>query len=307
MIPAVDIGCYTDTKNLNSDDVKLAVRQLHDAISEYGFCYLTNHGVPQQLVDDVFKSSRSFFNLPVTCKQTYARPADTEGNHGWVSLERERLNPDRPYADLKEAFNYEPTEKRPMPSKEVPEIADHFQQLYSHCRQLSKRVLDLIGLALDIKEVSFLRDCHKMIGEKGNRTMLRSLYYPSSGQAVKGGQLQCSEHSDYGSVTLLFQDHVGGLQVLGKDGQYHDVPPLPEAVLVNIGDLMQRWTADKYPSTKHRVIVPEEAFKVRGERQSLAFFVHPDDDTVITCLDGSNKYAPITSYAYLMERFGLIY
>nr|KAG5711088.1 hypothetical protein BaRGS_004732 [Batillaria attramentaria] len=145
------------------------------------------------------------------------------------------------------------------------------------------------------------------MGKEKNSTTVRSLYYPLEHHDTRHGQLYCSEHSDYGSITLLFQDSTGGLQILGKDGEYHDVPRVPDAVLLNIGDLMQRWTADKYPSTKHRVVVAQDALERRQDRQSIAFFVQPDNDALITCLDGSNKYPPITSFDYLMQRYGVTY
>ncbi|XP_025098820.1 2-oxoglutarate-dependent dioxygenase htyE-like isoform X2 [Pomacea canaliculata] len=289
MIPAVDIKCVAEPNEEKAipvcdESLLKATKQIHDTFRDYGFCYLTNHGIPTSIVNDIFSSSRAFFELPVSIKQRYARPIET--NHGWAACERESLNPERPYADMKESFNFSPCDNGQWP-KEVPEMRNHFVQFYDCCYTLTKQVLRLLSLALEIKDLDYVVNCHKLIGQKGNYTTLRSLYYPSVGKDLKEGQIQCGEHSDYGTITLLFQDNTGGLQVLGKDGLYHDVTPLPDAVLVNIGDLMQRWTADKYPATKHRVIVPEQALKEGRSRQSLAFFVHPDDSTLISCLDGS--------------------
>lgn len=315
MIPVVDIGAFVEAMEKaggqegavsvvqNQPEVKDTARLVHDAVCQYGFCYLDNHGLPQYVLDGMFSSSKQFFELDPKIKERYARGGDT--NHGWVSLEREKLNENRPHADLKEAFNFSPCEEKEWPS-EVPGMAASFNAMFHSCHVLSSRVLDLMGVALELKDCTMLSRCHQLCGKKGSYTSLRSLYYPPCTN-MKEGQIQCGEHSDYGSITLLFQDGTAGLQIVGKDGEYHDVKPVPGAVLVNVGDLIQRWTADKYPATKHRVIVPPQAAAEGRARQSLAFFCHPDDATLITCLDGSNMYPPITSYDYLMSRFAATY
>ncbi|MBN3307812.1 YQK1 protein, partial [Amia calva] len=132
-----------------------------------------------------------------------------------------------------------------------------------------------------------------MSGDK-NPTGLRTLYYPPVDRSsVKEGQIRCGEHSDYGSITLLFQSSEAGV--------YISAPPIPGTVLINIADLMQRWTCDRFVSAKHRVLLPADDDKTT--RQSMPFFVHPDDDAIISCFDGSNKYPPINSLDYLNERF----
>ncbi|KAI3371066.1 hypothetical protein L3Q82_023708 [Scortum barcoo] len=138
-----------------------------------------------------------------------------------------------------------------------------------------------------------------------NGTTLRSLYYPPvNSEKAKEGQLRCGEHSDYGSITLLFQNNEG-LQVRRRSGEFICVPTIPGAILINIADLMQRWTADVFVSVLHRVLLPPAGDS--STRQSLAFFVHPDDEALITCCDGSNKYPPVTAGAYLIKRLSDTY
>ncbi len=136
---------------------------------------------------------------------------------------------------------------------------------------------------------------------------LRLLHYSPLGTAPKPGQIRAGAHSGYGTLTLLFQDEVGGLEVLSTQGEWIAAPAIPGAVLINTGDLTQRWSNDVFRSTKHRVSLPQGA-KVSFDRYSIAFFCQPDADAEITCLptcqskDNPPKYPPITSGEYLLSR-----
>ncbi|TMS05422.1 UPF0676 protein [Larimichthys crocea] len=166
--------------------------------------------------------------------------------------------------------------------------------------ELSLRVLRVMAYSLGLDPEVFL-STHRLIGTDENGTTLRSLYYPPvNSEKAKEGQLRCGEHSDYGSITLLFQSSEG-LQVRRRSGEFIYAPCIPGTVLVNIAELVQRWTSDQFVSVLHRVLLPPVGESCT--RQSLAFFVQPDDEALITCCDGSNKYPPVTAGAYLIERF----
>ncbi|XP_046543310.1 2-oxoglutarate-dependent dioxygenase htyE-like [Haliotis rubra] len=145
------------------------------------------------------------------------------------------------------------------------------------------------------------------MGRKGNSTSIRSNYYPPLTGPVKPGQVRFGQHSDFGTMTLLFQDGIGGLEMMKTDDVYVPAKPIPGAIVVIIGDLMQRWTADQLKATKHRILVPESEVKKRQYRQSFGFFVNPDDDTIIKSLDGSDKYEPICTLDYLKHVFFQMY
>ncbi|KAK6169473.1 hypothetical protein SNE40_020522 [Patella caerulea] len=271
-IPVIDFQHYglqvENTQTVTDEDLKQLGEEIHEAFRTIGFCYIKNHGIPQEMIDKAFKISKDFFDLPVDTKTKVKRSVDS--NNGWVSPGRESLNPDRP-GDLKEAFNFKPP---------------------------------------DEKDREFIRQCHQNIGNGNkNQTTLRSLMYPPlpTDGSILPGQTRCGEHCDYGTVTMLFQDDIGGLEVCNTTGKYIQATPVPGAICVNIGDLMQRWTADELKATKHRVLIPEDEVKKNKGRQSMAFFIHPDDDCVIKCLDGSDKYQPITALDYLNWRFSLTY
>ncbi|XP_047451463.1 2-oxoglutarate-Fe(II) type oxidoreductase ppzD isoform X2 [Mugil cephalus] len=302
-IPVVDFGAYRlDEKGTTEEHLHELGKALKAAFTEVGFVFLKNSGITQEEVDRVMDISKKFFLQPEELKRPFCRSSFTNSpNHGWVSLETERLNPLRP-GDLKEAFNtasLDPDIKWPS-SGDVAGFQEIQTSFFLRCRELSLRVLRVMALGLGLDPEVFL-SAHRLIGTDENGTTLRSLYYPLvNSEKAKEGQLRCGEHSDYGSITLLFQSSEG-LQVRTRSGEFICAPVIPGAVLINIADLMQRWTGDYLVSVLHRVLLPPVGDS--STRQSLAFFVQPDDAALITCYDGSNKYPPVTAGAYLTERF----
>ncbi|KAM7002785.1 uncharacterized protein LKV04_004005 isoform 2-T2 [Tautogolabrus adspersus] len=301
-IPVVDFGAYSiNQPDVSDKHLHILSKQLKTAFTEVGFVFLTNTGISHEEVDRVMDISEKFFLQPDELKQPFSRKSFAKvPNHGWVSLETERLNQRRP-GDLKEAFNVvslQPDIK--WPSGAVKSFQEIYSPFYLHCKELALRVLRVMAHSLDLDPEVFL-SVHRHVGTSENGSTLRSLYYPPviSGEAKKD-QLRCGEHSDYGTITLVFQGSEG-LQVLSRSGEFIDAPCIPGAVLLNIADLMQRWTSDRFVSARHRVLLPP-AGNLRT-RQSLAFFVHPDNEALISCCDGSDKYPPITAGDYLIERF----
>ncbi|XP_026221910.1 2-oxoglutarate-dependent dioxygenase htyE-like [Anabas testudineus] len=302
-IPVVDFGAYSlDETDVSDKQLSKLSNELKTAFTEVGFVFLENTGITEEEVDHVMDICKKFFLQPEELKQPFSRKSFANNpNHGWVSLETERLNPRRP-GDLKEAFNLtslHPDIKWPSSDalKGFKEIQTSF---FMRCKELSLRVLRVMALSLGLDPEVFL-SAHSFIGTDKNDTTLRSLYYPPvESDKAKEDQVRCGEHSDYGSFTLLFQS-CEGLQVCRRSGEFSGVPAIPGTVLINIADLMQRWTSDQFVSVRHRVLLPPVGDS--GTRQSLAFFVHPDNDVLITCCDGSNKYPPITAADYLIERF----
>ncbi|XP_036962193.1 UPF0676 protein C1494.01 isoform X2 [Acanthopagrus latus] len=274
-IPVVDFGAYSlSEEDVTDEQMRHLSQELKAAFTEVGFVFLRNTGITREEVDRVMDASKKFFLQPDELKQPFSRKSfANNANHGWVSLETERLNPRRP-GDLKEAFNT--------------------ASLHPDIKWPSGALADFE----EIQKSFFLRS-------DKNGTTLRSLYYPPvNSDKAKEGQLRCGEHSDYGTITLLFQNSEG-LQVHSRSGEFICAPSIPEAVLINIADLLQRWTSDQLISVVHRVLLPPAGDS--RTRQSVAFFVQPDDEALITCCDGSNKYPPVTAGDYLIERFSESY
>ncbi|XP_062918028.1 uncharacterized protein LOC134353696 isoform X2 [Mobula hypostoma] len=272
-------------------------------LNKNGFVYLKNTGIKEEQVFRAIDICRKFFLLPKEIKQKYAHSKDTEvPHHGWYDFETESLNSEN-LNDLKEAFNLSAlTSNDRWPIKEVPEFSNCLESLFRTCEELSTQILKVLALSLDV-ETDFFVCRHQEMGNKANPTTLRAAYYPPIQKySLKGNQTRCGEHSDYGTFTLLFQDKSGGLEVKSRSGQYITVPYIPNTVLFNIANILQRWTSDRWISTKHRVPIPQTEDAMNRTRQSLAFFVLPANDTTVACCDGLDKYPPVTSIRYLKDK-----
>uniref|UniRef100_H2YS76 Fe2OG dioxygenase domain-containing protein n=1 Tax=Ciona savignyi TaxID=51511 RepID=H2YS76_CIOSA len=150
------------------------------------------------------------------------------------------------------------------------------------CKSLALRILDALSYGLKLEEKNYLSSLHKSILGPHNHSSLRYLYYPPISGKLKKGQIRLLEHTDYGCMTLLFQDSVGGLQIKSRDGTYIDACPIENSVLINVADLLQYWTHGDLKSTPHRILVPDDPLKRSAQRQSIAFFVHPNENLFVS-------------------------
>ena len=310
-IPVIDFFLFTrgDAKAR-----QIVVKQIYDACNQLGFIYLRNHGILQDSIEQVFIQSKNFFDLSLETKQALAW-SDEFSNQGYVGIERERLNPNRP-GDFKEAFNIAGNiainENQENYSSISPAHDTRILNFYQACTQLANQVLQALALALELPESFFVYN------HSDRKHTLRLLHYPPLKQKPLLGQIRAGEHSDYGSITLVFQDDLGGLEVQTtsssspvKSRNWIAAPTIPNTVIVNTGDLMQRWTNDVFCSTKHRVVIPNDQ-RIIQSRYSIAFFCHPNDDTTITCLESCQKerspiYPPILAGEYLVSRLQATY
>ncbi|MEJ6486875.1 2-oxoglutarate and iron-dependent oxygenase domain-containing protein [Nostoc punctiforme UO1] len=291
-IPIIDLSAFTRSNATNRQAV---VKQIYQACHEIGFIYLQNSGISKDLIEQVFSYNQSFFKQPLEVKQKLAW-SDEFCNTGYVALERERLDPNKP-GDLKEAFN---VNKEGTVRMDASIVA-----FYDSCTKLANTILQIFALALELPE-DFLTTKHNQY----NHT-LRLLHYPPLQTPPKPGQVRAGEHSDYGSITLLFQDEVSGLEVRTRAGEWIEAAAIPDTVIVNTGDLMQRWTNHVFCSTHHRVMIPNDD-RVNQSRYSIAFFCHPNDDVEIACLQSCQKgkspiYPPILAREYLLQRLQATY
>jgi isopenicillin N synthase-like dioxygenase len=306
-IPIIDFAQISANSKLEKTDATEDVsRKLHEALSTIGFAYIKNHGIDKVVIDRAFQASKSFFALPKDVKQVFTR-RDFYSNHGWDALEAETLDPDRP-ADFKEGYYVMPQHAKTWPDQFIPDFRRDSTALFEACTDLAKRVLFAIAIGLKLSDSSFFVQRHNIL-EKQSSVCMRYQYYPPlTNVTLKTDQVRCGEHTDYGSITILFQDDVGGLEVRTRDGQYVQATPVPDTVLINIADLMQRWTGDKLVSTRHRILLPDDPVKWAKSRLSVAFFVDPDSDCVIETVDSSGvQYPPITCKEYMKSRYAATY
>ncbi|XP_072448506.1 uncharacterized protein [Chiloscyllium punctatum] len=304
-IEIVDFGSFGLGKNEPSAiEIERISTEVIRALTDIGFVYLKNTGIEDQKIFEVMDICKEFFMLPSNIKQQYAHTVDSESlGHGWIAEDKERLNPERP-ADLKESFNISalsPHVKWPIINTN-PEFRECLESFFKMCQQLSVKILEVIALGLGLERDFFINK-HQKMGSNKNPTTLRALYYPSvQKSSMQDHQIRCGEHSDYGTFSLLFQDKTGGLEILNRSGEYVAAPYIQNTVLINIADLLQRWTSDKLLSTVHRVLLPKSEDKMCKPRQSLVFFVDPDNDVIVTCCNGLQKYPPIPALQHIQGR-----
>lgn len=304
-IPVIDFSAMSvehEAIPLPSDDrVQTIVRQIHEAFSTVGFVYLKNHGITQERVEKTFAVMDKFFTLNKDLKNKYRKKGELDAN-GWEALEREITDPTKP-GDLKESFDIGAFDNKKFRwPTEVPDLQPTTKTLFDLLSLVGDRVLSVMALGLGLPADTF-KKYYKDVGTEAGTALLRFNYYPritDIGQ-IKPGQIRCGEHTDYGGITLLFQDDAGGLEVVNRDKKFVSATPLPGTIIVNIADLMQRWTADKFVSTVHRVIIPNGELKQKTPRRSIAFFYDPDWKARIACLDGSNKYPSIKCGKYVTQ------
>ncbi|BCH23067.1 isopenicillin N synthase family dioxygenase [Mesorhizobium sp. L-8-3] len=286
-----------------------------------GFLAITNHGVPQPVIDAAWSKARAFFDLPAEEKERAKAPYKGYP-YGYLGPELEALarsrNIDSP-PDLKESFNGGPLRvPEGMNDPEAlafcyaetiwPEAPDGFvaawRDYYAALEDLAMRVMRLFATALELPETYFDRFIDAPI------SALRALNYPEQHVPPKPGQIRAGAHTDYGSLTILLpQAGSRGLEIITPDGAWTPVPPIPGAFVINIGDLMARWTNDRWVSTVHRVVNPPADEGGMDRRQSMAFFHQPNWDAEIVVLDAclgageTPRYEPVRSGPYLMGKF----
>ncbi|MDD9716221.1 2-oxoglutarate and iron-dependent oxygenase domain-containing protein [Dinoroseobacter sp. PD6] len=270
-----------------------------------GFFLLTEHGIPEALITAVFAEGDRFFDLPSAEK---ARVAIDATNRGWAAEGTERLDPEGGAVDRKEAFNMgldlaadDPRVLAGEPFRaanrwpELPGFAPTLRRYFEAVQALGVQVMGLVARDLGLAPDHFDRDFDAPMAT------LRLLRYPAGDPAAGIG---AGAHTDYGALTFLRTDGVPGLQlrVRGSDA-WTDVPDVPGAYIVNIGDCLMRWSNDTYVSTPHRVLPPPRP------RRSLAFFLDPNPDAVISALPGTGapKYPETTGADYLRSRLEATY
>jgi isopenicillin N synthase-like dioxygenase len=313
-IPIIDFNPF-----IVGDTVARAAvaEQIYRATNEIGFFYLKNHGVPKTLITQAFAQTKWFFALPLEVKNQLSWLGD-ETNRGYDGLEQQRLDPDKP-GELRESFAFSKevnSDKLGVvrhnlggPNKWPPdqtEFREVLLQFFNACHEATFRVLQAFAISLKLPE-SYFTNLHTL-----QNYTVRLFHYPPVLQPPKPEQMRCGEHSDWGSITLLFQDEAQGLEVCTTSGEWIAASSIPDTIVVNTGDMMQRWTNDRLRSTKHRVSIPTE-FNLTKPRYSIAFFAVPNFNAEITCIDShldeneSPKYPPILTREYILQKVRTTY
>lgn len=316
---------------------KEVAKQVSDAFQGSGFLYLKNHGISKDQIQTVFAHSAKFFKRPQAQKDELAW-LTARSNRGYVASGREKVaqsNDPEEVAklraanpDLKESMEIGKEGVEGMPNQWPDRFGDEdavaftkiMKEFFLTCRDLYINVMRAIGLGMGLNEHFF--DQYTDGGDNN----LRLLHYPAVKKSVfkdNPSQVRAGEHSDYGSITLLFQDNVGGLEVKSPKGTFVRATPIADTIVVNAGDLLGRWSNDMIKSTKHRVIQPppkegemddvDDPNATFPARYSIAYFCNPNFDQLIEALPGTfetetaRKYPAVNSGDYIEMRLAATY
>ena len=288
-----------DFNNSEVKNIAALCDGVDNALSNIGFMTVNNLGIDAKLLAAVFSASFNFFHGSVAVKNQSVYESAGE-NFGYQGFGRESLDPSKA-VDLKETFTMRNVLGKTPEDGRWPsiEFRDLMLEFYKACLSGAHQMARVLARALNVEPEFFVNSL------SGENVTLRLLYYPNIGaKSVSKGQLGAGEHTDYGLLTLLFQDDVGGLQVLDSKDEWQDVECREGAIVINSGDMLERWTNGRYRSTLHRV-QPKIGDQ---ERFSIAFFVDPDDATPVavldSCVSAENpaRFDEITAGEHLQKR-----
>jgi len=302
-IPVIDVAALSGS---DREAIAAVASGMLAAAERVGFFYVRNHGVPQSLVERVFELSHRFFALPVEAKESVRI---NSLHRGFLAVGEARMY-EQARVDLKESFIWGPelglddpdvVAGKPLMGANqwpaaLPELAPALLAYSSAVMDCGRSLLRGIALSLG-RDPDFFRD---RFAKPLARCSL--IYYPPQPPESGSDQFGVAPHTDYGGLTLLSQDEVGGLQVRARTGEWVTASPIAGTFVVNIGDLMARWTNDRFVSTPHRVV------NSSGRRRySVGVFFDPAFDTVIDPRDlqpdEPPRYAPVTCGDYILSRF----
>lgn len=314
-IPLIDLSGFLE----GDESHRRAVgRQVDRACVDVGFFSLMGHGLDDGLIERAHAHALGFFDLPLNGRLGAAKPEPTYP-YGYTPFSGEALNRSLGFAavpDLKETYSIGPVGQPPSPPgamtdpderdvwaptpwpPDMPELRETLEAYHRAMTALAETIMETFTYALGLDAGWFA----PFIDAPGSA--LRLAHYPPLASPPEPGEFRAGAHTDYGTITILRLDAEPGLQVEQLDGTWVDVDAPAGALVVNLGDLMQRWTNDRWRSTMHRVVVPEGR---HGERRlTMPFFHNANWDALVECLVGageSARHEPVYAGAHLMEKF----
>ncbi|MGI9363843.1 MAG: isopenicillin N synthase family dioxygenase [Rhizobiaceae bacterium] len=299
-IPVIDISGLRDNSN-----AKGVAEQLHAASQNLGFIYISGHGIPEEVIDAARSSAYEFFRSDLAQKSS----VKVSGQHrGWIGQGGAKMQDDAK-ADLKESYIWgidyskgdAPDDHALRGLNQWPDFMSHLQtrsmDYFSHAHAVAHHLMRGFALGLGKPDNLFLRTATRPLSRASY------VYYPAQPDSAGEDQFGVGPHTDFGVLTVLCQDSVGGLQVQDINGEWIEAPPIPGTLVVNVADLLSRWTGGAYKSTPHRVVNASGR-----ERLSLVLAFDPNPETMIDVgdvFDDPPEVAedPITCGDYLVWRF----
>ncbi|GAA5844650.1 hypothetical protein JCM5353_001331 [Sporobolomyces roseus] len=321
LLNTIDISSYLTGTASTTEAKELALKLVQES-ERVGFFYVKGWEsiVSKDLVERVFDYNERFFDLPLEVKNSLAYTS-SKANRGYLSFGREQaslstqvtLNGGEGEETKPKEIERDQKETMEIGNDVDPEFPEHWPReqdlpgfrvtmnsFHLACHHLHLRIMSLLAIALDLDPDYF----GPSISSRSH--CLRLLHYPPTKRTE--GNTRIGSHTDFGTVTLLWQDSTGGLEVTGPDGEWASVEPKPDTFVINIGDILSRWSNDKLKSTIHRAVLPHpskddpQTGKTRT-RRSIAYFCNPDPTAMIECIPGLEgpggpKYEPILAGNY---------
>lgn len=310
-IPSLDLAHFTAGTPEQKAEF---VRRLGDAYQNIGFVAIKNHGLSQELQDRLYHSIKTFFSLPDEVKTKYEKP-EIGFQRGYTGKGKEHAK-GRNTGDLKEFYHVGQElsnipDSDPLKSEypenlwpdEVPDLKKDANEAYRILENAGKAMLRAIALNIELPE-----DYFEDKVAYGNSILRQIHYFPiENPDEVPADAVRAAEHGDINLITLLMGASADGLQVLRKDGKWIPITALPEQLVVNVGDMLERLTNKKLKSTIHRVVNPPRE-KMNSSRYSIPFFMHPRSEMDLTCLascvseENPKLFSDATAGEFLDER-----
>ena len=291
-IPAIDIAPF-----LAGTGKAAVARQVAEACERIGFLVVSGHGIETAVIERAFERSRAFFDMPRDEKDRFhpRGSARQRGFHGFATRGLAYTLGEETPPDLRETYFLGPVDDHRTYFANLPEAADAYAPntypdipagaaealiaIYRAYERLSFDLLRIFAVALQQPEDYFARSVARHF------SILSSHHYPPLRAAPRPGQLRTGAHTDYGALTVLAMTEAdGGLEVRMPDGAWQPVLPPGGALVVNLGDMMARWTNGRWVSTLHRVANPRDLESARSRRQTIGYFMHPDYDAPIRAI-----------------------
>lgn len=316
-IPTIDIAPFLAGDPAGRRDVAARVAA---ACREAGFLVISGHGIAGATLEQTFERAFAFYDLPAEAKARLAPtgPARQRGYHGVATRSLAATLGQQTPLDLRESTFLGPIDDHRAHYAALPEAAtayapnilpdqppgtaEAFTGIYRAYERLALDLLRIFAVALDLPEQHFAPLMRRHF------SILGVHHYPALAAAPEPGQLRAGAHTDFGAMTILaMTEGRGGLEARTPDGRWLPVLPAPGELVVNLGDMMQRWTNDRWVSTLHRVVVPQVGDS-GSRRLSIGYFVHPDFDAEIACIPTclapgeAPRYAPITAGGHIAAK-----
>lgn len=311
-VPVIDVTSYVRGGDAQSDaECAQVARQFDTACRDPGFMQIVGHGIPAAAFAELAGALDEFFALPLAVKKTYRR--DPATNRGYSPPKSESLSMSLGIAAANQLNDYYEAytvgaEAASFPDHDLPESSyasnnwpdaapgfqSGVQRYFARAQSLARVLMRVVTDALELPQRYF----DPMIDHSIEVLKMNNFALPEGDTAFTGELTGMGAHSDFGILTILWADRVPGLQVLDRDGGWHDVVPAEDALLINLGDAMARWTNDRWMSTIHRVDPPVRNGRIE-RRRSAAFFFDGNYDAVLEALPGTLApgevgYEPIT-------------